>query len=136
MEPRSIDGAIDTLDEPWSPQTIAAINDHRVKVARLEGSFVWHNHPDSDEVFVVHDGELIVEFRDEPNAHLSAGDLLSVPRGVEHRPVSENGCSVLLIERAGTVNTGDVDAPHRETRTTWLDGIEPREPGDFDTTTS
>jgi len=94
------------ISAPWTPGVVAALNDYRVKLARLEGEFVWHAHADTDELFYVLEGRLRIEFRDG-TAELDAGDLLVVPRGVEHRPVSASGCTVMLIEPQGVVNTGE-----------------------------
>lgn len=116
--------AFERLEGSWEPRTVAAVDDHRVKVARLDGAFVWHSHP-TDELFLVHDGRLEIEFREEPTATLEAGDLLTVPAGVEHRPVAPERCEVLLIERAGTENTGDADAPDRAGEAAWLTGRRP-----------
>jgi len=92
--------------ETWSPRVIAELNDYQFKLARLEGEFVWHSHADTDEAFLVIEGEMRIEMRDGSVA-LEAGELFVVPRGVEHRPVAEHECRVLLIEPRGVVNTGD-----------------------------
>jgi mannose-6-phosphate isomerase-like protein (cupin superfamily) len=94
------------LTDAWSPRIVAQLNDYHLKVARLEGAFVWHSHPETDEAFLVLDGALRIELRDGALA-LAPGDLAVIPRGVEHRPVADGVCHVLLIEPAGTVNTGD-----------------------------
>ncbi len=95
-----------TFAEQWSPRVAAEFNDHQLKLARLEGEFIWHSHPDADEVFLVLAGELTIEFRDRV-ALLAEGELMVVPRGVEHRPSAARECHVALIEPRGTVNTGD-----------------------------
>jgi len=107
VEPVSIPAALESVDEPWSPRIVAEANDQHVKIARLDGGFVWHAHPDADELFYVLDGRLEIEFRDESPATLARGDLLVVPAGVEHRPVAPEETTVLLFEPAGTKNTGD-----------------------------
>lgn len=94
------------LQEPWSPHIVGRLNDYDIKVARIEGAFIWHSHPDTDEAFLVLDGRLRIELRDGP-VELGPGDLYVVPRGVEHRPVAETECTIALIEPMGTVNTGD-----------------------------
>lgn len=110
---RNLDAVLATFGEPWSPRTAAAVNDHDVKLARLEGEFVWHAHPDSDELFLVLDGEVTIRLRErgEPGAErdvpLGRHDVFVVPRGVEHCPVSETGATVLLLERRATLSTGD-----------------------------
>lgn len=99
-----------TIREPWSPHIVARLNDYAFKVVKIQGEFVWHAHPDTDEAFYVVAGELTIEQRDG-DVKLQAGDLYVVPRGVEHRPRAEHECHVLLIEPAGTPNTGDAGGP-------------------------
>lgn len=93
------------FDDHWAPRVVAALNDYQVKVVKVQGAFVWHDHAETDELFLVLDGELVIEFRDGQVA-LSAGELFVVPKGKEHRPVAQNECCLLLIEPAGVVNTG------------------------------
>jgi len=109
MEPIDVDAALSDIDEQWSPRTAARVDDHALKLARVEGEFVWHSHPDADELFLVRDGELTVQFRDAADATLSPGDALRVPAGVEHRPVADEEATILLFETAETTNTGDAD---------------------------
>ena len=105
------------FNERWSPKIVAELNDYHFKVAKLEGDFVWHKHDDTDEVFVVIEGTLHLDCRDEANGEyrvsLEKGEMISVPRGLEHKPYAdpnaETECQVLLIEPAGTTNTGDSD---------------------------
>ena len=94
------------FDEHWSPRVVAELNDYQFKLAKLEGEFVWHQHDDTDEAFLVLDGALAIDFEDG-SVDLSAGDLLVVPKGVRHRPRAERECHVLLLEPRGVVNTGD-----------------------------
>jgi len=102
--------AFGQLHEPWRPRVVAALNGQEVKLARLKGAFVWHHHADEDELFLVWRGRFRMEFRDR-TVDLGPGDLLVVPRGVEHRPVAEEEAEVLLFEPAGTRNTGNVVDP-------------------------
>ena len=95
------------FDEPWSPKIVAELNDAYVKVVKLEGEFVWHHHDDEDELFWVVSGRLRMELR-EGQVILEAGELLVVPKGVEHRPVAEGETHVVLIEPKTTLNTGNV----------------------------
>jgi mannose-6-phosphate isomerase-like protein (cupin superfamily) len=95
------------FDEPWSPKVVAELNDTHVKVVKLEGEFVWHHHDDEDELFWVVAGRLRMELRDG-DVTLDPGELLVVPRGVEHRPVAEEETHVVLIEPKTTLNTGNV----------------------------
>ena len=98
---------LDQLDQPWRPRVIARLNGQEVKLAKLEGEFVWHHHADEDELFLVVEGSLVIELRDGA-IELEAGELAVIPRGVEHRPVAAEGASVLLFEPAGVRNTGNV----------------------------
>ncbi|WP_179272832.1 MULTISPECIES: cupin domain-containing protein [unclassified Rhodococcus (in: high G+C Gram-positive bacteria)] len=95
------------IDKPWQPHRLVSVNDYDVKVVKLLGEFVWHTHPDTDEMFFVHRGELIIQLRDR-DVVLGPGDVFVVPAGVEHCPKAVEEVSALLFERAGTVNTGDV----------------------------
>lgn len=115
METVNLDGTFDSFDEQWSPRLAAELNGQAVKLAKLEGEFVWHHHDDADELFLAWRGRLRVEFRDEEDAVLDEGEFLVVPAGVEHRPVAESGeAEVLLFEPAGTRNTGNVESDETE----------------------
>jgi mannose-6-phosphate isomerase-like protein (cupin superfamily) len=92
--------------EHWSPKIVAQMNDLHVKIAKIEGEFVWHSHADTDELFWVHKGRFDMHYRDRV-VTLTEGDLHIVPKGVEHRPVAAEECEIIMIEPAGTVNTGD-----------------------------
>lgn len=107
--PRPVDlaDAFASFDETWSPKVVAALNGQEVKVAKVEGAFDWHAHEAEDELFHVVKGRLVIEFRDGDVA-LHEGQMLVVPRGVEHRPVAEDEAWILLFEPAGTLNTGNV----------------------------
>lgn len=104
---RNVDDALNKIDKPWQPHRLVSVNDYDVKVVKLLGEFVWHTHPDTDEMFFVHSGELIIQLRDR-DVVLGPGDVFVVPAGVEHCPKAVEEVSALLFERAGTVNTGDV----------------------------
>ena len=92
--------------EQWSPKVIAEMNDYQFKLVKLEGEFVWHNHQDTDETFIVLKGALRIDFRDG-YVELSVGEMYVVPKGVEHKPYAENEVEVMLIEPKGVLNTGD-----------------------------
>jgi mannose-6-phosphate isomerase-like protein (cupin superfamily) len=94
------------FSEHWSPKILARLNDYHVKAVKLLGEFVWHRHDQTDELFLVTRGRLMIRLRDR-DVTIGAGELLVVPKGVEHMPVAEQECEVLLIEPAGTPNTGD-----------------------------
>ena len=94
------------VDEPWSPRLLAELNGQHVKLARMEGAFDWHAHPDVDELFLVVEGAIRIEFHDG-TVDLAENELHVVPAGVEHRPVADEPAVVLLFEPEGTHNTGD-----------------------------
>jgi mannose-6-phosphate isomerase-like protein (cupin superfamily) len=94
------------VSETWSPAIVGQLNDYTIKVVKIEGDFVWHSHEETDEAFIVLQGEMAIDFREGP-AVLRAGEMLVVPRGVEHKPRAEHECHMMLIEPAGTLNTGD-----------------------------
>jgi mannose-6-phosphate isomerase-like protein (cupin superfamily) len=98
--------AFESFDETWSPRIAAELNGQQVKLAKLEGEFVWHRHDREDELFLVIEGRLCIELRDR-EVWLEAGELFVVPRGVEHRPVAPVPTQVLLFEPAATRNTGE-----------------------------
>lgn len=95
------------FDELWSPRIVGELNGQHVKVVKVAGEFVWHHHEAEDELFLVLDGRLRIQFRDR-EVSLEAGELCIVPRGIEHRPVADAECHVLLLEPVGTLNTGNV----------------------------
>jgi mannose-6-phosphate isomerase-like protein (cupin superfamily) len=98
---------LDTFSEHWAPRIVANMNGHDIMVVRVEGEFVWHSHPDTDDFFLVLEGELDIEMR-ERTITLLPGELYVVPRGVEHRPVARKGeVQLMLIEPSGTPNTGN-----------------------------
>ena len=94
------------FSDHWSPKVVARLNDYDVKVVKLQGEFTWHTHDDTDELFLVIDGELTIQLRDG-DVRLAPGQLYVVPRGVEHCPLANGEVSALLIEPVGVVNTGD-----------------------------
>ena len=97
------------FDKQWTPKVIAPLGDYQLKLAKLEGEFVWHQHPDTEEGFLVLSGQLQIEFRDQCRT-LQVGELCIVPCGVEHKPVAPAEAHVLLLVREGTINTGDAPA--------------------------
>jgi len=103
----------------WSPKVIAEMNDYQFKLVKIEGDFVWHHHADTDEVFIVIEGDMKIDFRDG-YVKLSEGELYVVPRGMEHKPSSENECKILLIEPRGVVNTGNRDGELTASNDVWV----------------
>ncbi|MFE6775175.1 cupin domain-containing protein [Streptomyces sp. NPDC057702] len=114
--------ALATFETPWSPRIVTRVNDYDVRVAKMRGDYIWHLHADTDELFLVVEGELRIGLRDGPattpggpagerEVTLPVGSVFVVPRGVEHRPSSERGASVLLFEPTGTLTVGDRHDP-------------------------
>jgi mannose-6-phosphate isomerase-like protein (cupin superfamily) len=105
------------VDEPFKPGIVGYLNDYKLVVGKVQGEFVWHSHPETDDFFLVLNGRLTIQLRDR-DIELGPGELFVVPAGVEHRPRSDEGAEILLIEPRGTVNTGDaggeLTAPERE----------------------
>ena len=105
------------FSDHWSPKIVAQMNDYHFKLVKAQGDFVWHSHADTDEVFIVLDGEMRIDFRDHA-VTLQQGEMLVVPKGVEHKPFVERECSLMLVEPAGTINTGnaggELTAPNNE----------------------
>lgn len=105
--------------EQWTPKIVAQMNDTHFKVVKIQGNFVWHSHPETDEVFLVLDGAMRIDFRDGHVA-LRPGQMFVVPRGVEHKPYAEQECALLLVEPAGTVNTGDATGGPTAPNDAWI----------------
>jgi mannose-6-phosphate isomerase-like protein (cupin superfamily) len=110
-------GKLELINDRWQPRVIAEMNDYQFKVVKVEGEFVWHTHSDTDETFIVLDGELRIEFRGdtagEGSITLRPGQMAVVPKGVEHKPIAQGEVKMMLIEPRGVVNTGDGDASER-----------------------
>jgi len=115
-EPINLAAKLDQFTEHWSPRTVSTFNGHDVMVVKVLGEFVWHSHDDTDDFFLVLDGQLTIRMRDG-DVTLGPGELFVVPVDVEHQPCAEVETSLLLIEPTGTPNTGDADtaAPRIET---------------------
>ncbi len=107
------------IKDQWDPKIIAQLNDYHLKIAKIQGEFVWHSHPESDEVFLVVDGELTIHLR-EKELHLTHGELCVIPKGVEHKPAAEKECQILMVEPAGTLNTGDAGGERTIEETEWI----------------
>jgi len=103
----------------WSPKIIAEMNDYQFKLVKIVGEFVWHNHEDTDEVFIVIDGNMRIEFEDD-TVELTEGDMYVVPKGVNHKPSSESLCNVMLVEPRGVVNTGGTSSNMTAPNDEWI----------------
>ncbi|MDZ5810647.1 cupin domain-containing protein [Halorubrum sp. AD140] len=122
MEKVTLADAFASIDGRWDPHLAGELNGQAVKLAKAEGEFVWHRHENVDELFLVTDGRLRIEFRERDDAVLEAGELLVVPCGTEHRPVAEPEAHLLLFEPAGTRNTGDVESELTKEELKRVDG--------------
>lgn len=107
------------FSDHWSPRVIAEMNDYQFKLVKVQGEFVWHDHPETDEVFIVLEGRLVIELRDD-RIVLEAGEMFVVPKGVEHRPVAEQECKVMLVEPRGVVNTGNAGGELTASMDNWI----------------
>lgn len=107
------------FSEHWAPKVIAQMNDYHFKVAKVQGEFIWHEHPETDEVFIVLKGQLEIRFRDG-KVLLNEDEMFIVPKGLEHKPVAQEECHILLVEPAGTVNTGDVIDENTAPNNVWI----------------
>jgi mannose-6-phosphate isomerase-like protein (cupin superfamily) len=107
IEKVNLHEALAAFEEPWSPRIVGDLNDIQIEVVKLLGEFVWHHHDGVAEAFIVLNGSLRVRFRDH-DVDLGPGELIVIPPNVEHMPMSEGGCEVILLEPRSTVNTGNV----------------------------
>ena len=103
----------------WSPKVIAQMNDYQFKLAKVNGDFVWHDHADTDETFIVINGTLFIEFSDD-TMELQAGEMTVVPKGVQHRPFAKEECHILLVEPTGVVNTGEKENELTAENDVWI----------------
>lgn len=108
MDVVNINQKFNQFSDHWSPKIIGQLNGQDVKLAKLQGEFVWHDHADEDEMFMVMKGQLIIEFRDK-TVELNEGELIVVPRGVEHRPIAKEEVWIMLFEPSDIKHTGDVE---------------------------
>ncbi|MBA1376741.1 cupin domain-containing protein [Pseudomonas brassicacearum] len=105
--------------EQWAPKVIAEMNDYQFKIARLEGDFIWHTHADTDETFIVLEGELRIDFRDGA-VMIGPGEMYVVKKGVEHKPSAEQEVKLLLIEPRGVINTGEETNERTAVNDVWI----------------
>ncbi|MDO6466514.1 cupin domain-containing protein [Neptunomonas phycophila] len=94
------------FSEHWSPRVVAEMNDYQFKLAKIQNDFTWHSHKETDEVFIVIEGSMSIDFRDG-RVDLSEGEMYVVPKGVEHKPYAKDECKIMFVEPRGIVNTGD-----------------------------
>lgn len=119
MDVVNLENKFSKFSDHWAPKIIAQVNGFHVKAVKVCGEFVWHAHADTDELFLVRKGNLVIQFREREVA-LGAGELFVVPKGVEHRPVAREECEILLLEPAGTLNTGDAGGSRTADEEPWI----------------
>jgi mannose-6-phosphate isomerase-like protein (cupin superfamily) len=107
------------IDQHWQPRVCAEMNDYQFKLVKLQGDFIWHDHKDTDETFIVLDGRLRIDFRDGA-VEIGAGEMFVVPKGVEHKPYAEHEVKMLLIEPRGVPNTGDAGGERTAPGDVWI----------------
>jgi mannose-6-phosphate isomerase-like protein (cupin superfamily) len=115
----SIREKLSKISDHWQPRVVAEMNDYQFKLAKIVGDFVWHQHNDTDEVFIVMHGDMTIEFRDG-SVSLSEGDMFVVPKGVEHKPSAIRECHIMLVEPRGIVNTGDATTDRTAPNDVWV----------------
>ena len=118
-KPINFDDKFSKFTDHWSPRVIAELNDYQFKLVKIEGDFVWHDHKDTDEIFMVLSGRMEIEFRDG-KVNLSEGEMYVVKKGVEHKPFAENECEILVIEPRGVVNTGESESKLKAENDIWI----------------
>ena len=110
---------LEKFSEHWSPKVIAEMNDYQFKLVKIKGDFVWHNHADTDETFIVIEGEMKIEFEDK-TVELKEGEMYVVPKRVEHKPYAEKECKIMIIEPRGVVNTGNTEGDLTASNDVWI----------------
>lgn len=118
-KPINFNDKFSRFSDQWSPRVVAEMNDYQFKLVKIEGDFVWHDHMDTDEAFIVIEGSMTIEFRDG-SVDLGAGEMFVVPKGVEHKPYAESECKVMLLEPRGVVNTGDAGGSLTAESDVWI----------------
>jgi mannose-6-phosphate isomerase-like protein (cupin superfamily) len=119
LRPINLQQKFSLFQERWQPRVIAEMNDYQFKLARLAGDFIWHDHPGTDETFIVLEGTLRLELEDGA-IRLTAGEMYVVPKGVRHRPCAEGEVKLMLIEPRGTLNTGNEGGERTAQNDVWI----------------
>jgi mannose-6-phosphate isomerase-like protein (cupin superfamily) len=115
----SLSGKLGLFSDLWSPKVVAELNDYQVKLVKLQGEFVWHQHDHTDELFLCLSGQLRIDLRDS-TITLNEGELFVVPKGVEHKPNASEECHVMIIEPRGVINTGDAGSDLTAPNDQWI----------------
>ena len=119
MKAVNLSEKFDKFSDYWTPRVIAEMNDYQFKLVKVKGGFIWHTHDDTDETFIVLDGELIIEFRDK-TITLKKGEMVVIPKGMEHKPASREECQIMIVEPKGIMNTGDADDQLTAENDVWI----------------
>jgi mannose-6-phosphate isomerase-like protein (cupin superfamily) len=119
FKPINIKDKLAKFSDQWSPKIISQMNNYHFKLVKFRGEFIWHKHDDTDEVFIVLNGKMSIDFRDG-KVIMKRGELFVVPKGVEHKPYAEKECKVMLVEPAGTINTGDTGGDLTAEDNVWI----------------
>ncbi|MDG2093354.1 MAG: cupin domain-containing protein [SAR86 cluster bacterium] len=109
----------DKFNDHWSPKVIAEMNDYQFKLAKIKDDFIWHEHNDTDEAFIVISGVIWIEFKDE-TIQINAGEMIVVPKGTKHRPYAKEEAQIMLVEPKGVVNTGDIESDLTALNDQWI----------------
>jgi mannose-6-phosphate isomerase-like protein (cupin superfamily) len=117
--PINLKQKLSLFSEQWAPKVVAEMNDYQFKVVKLKGDFIWHDHKDTDETFIVLHGSLRIDFRDGA-VTLRAGEMFVVPKGTQHKPYAEEEVQLLLIEPRGVLNTGDEGGERTAQNDVWI----------------
>ena len=118
-QPVNFADKLSRIHDRWQPRVVAEMNDYQFKIVKLQGDFIWHDHKETDETFLVIEGDLRIDFRDGA-VHLSAGEMFVVPKGVEHKPYAEREVKLLLIEPRGVPNTGHAGGERTAANDVWI----------------
>jgi len=118
-KPINFQQKFELFNEQWRPKVVAEMNDYQFKVVKLQGDFIWHDHKETDETFIVVEGDLRIDFR-EGAVHVSTGEMFVVPKGVEHKPYAEHEVKLLLIEPRGVLNTGHEGGDRTAANDVWI----------------
>lgn len=119
MEKINIKSKLKTFSDLWSPKVIAEMNNYQFKLVKIKDDFIWHSHENTDEVFIVLEGTMYIEFNTEI-VKLSEGELLVVPKGTQHRPFAHEEAKIMLVEPRGVINTGDTDSDLTAKNDQWI----------------
>ena len=109
----------DKFNDHWSPKVIAEMNDYQFKLAKIKDDFIWHEHNDTDEAFIVISGVIWIEFKDE-TIQINAGEMIVVPKGTKHRPYAKEEAQIMLVEPKGVLNTGDIESELTALNDQWI----------------